>query len=298
MTVPDNGGLSDLSDLDIRAVGLVGAAANGHEYLLLKSLGGDNMPGDINTTLDLDAIQEQLDKATDAEETVGIFKKLVTEGISFFRGLAKDDRDEDEDEDAETNAAADTDQELDEEQAADQDEEMPPADAEDGLTKAAVEKMFAVQKEQAAALAKAQAELQVTLDKLAKERSERLDQEYLVKARTFSTLATPVTALAKFLRWANEADAEQGAYIEGVLKAADQAVVTSSLFAEFGSSRAAEPEGPFMDMVKERAEKLRAADVELTKAAAEAQAYKEVSRERPELAHAYLAKRQQASGRK
>lgn len=105
------------------------------------------------------------------------------------------------------------------------------------------------------------------------ERDARLDREFLAKAETLPMIAEDKTALGGLLRRISEAlSAEDAAAVEKTLKAANEAISKSNLFAEFGSGGG---ETTISKSVEAKAEEIRKADPSLTREQAIAKAYDE-----------------------
>lgn len=304
----------ELEDLDILTVGLVGKAANQRKYLLLKSFEGSTDGGDVMS--EQKKVEKEEGAETEKPSALDEIKAMLTTLFQHTKEEASAGGVEKAGDVARAAQAA-----LDALEGVQDEEGVKAVIA--ALTKlvGAGEKEANVEKSaplgvllesepdpRIEALEKAQDEARVALEKAAKraedaekvaqhERDLREQREFLEKAQGYAALPAKADELADYLRWAHGADPDKAEYIEGLLKAADGAMVESGVFNEVGTSATA-GESPFMTKVNQRAVEIRKSDVGLSEAEAFTQAFKEVGASDRAAAENYVNERQQAAKRR
>lgn len=295
---------NELTDLDILTVGLVGKAANQRKYLLLKSLEEQEDGGE--TVKEQEKVEKEERGETEKPSALDEIKTMLT---TFFQRTKEEAGDVAKVGDVAKAARAAL-EALDGVQDGEGVKAVVAA-----LTKLAGGEPKEANVEKSAspdprieALEKAQDEARVALEKAAKraedaekvaqhERDLREKSEYLEKAQGYAALPAKADELAEYLRWAHGADPEKAEYIEGLLKAADGAMIESGVFNEVGTSATAD-ESPFMAKVNQRAVEIRKSDAGLSEAEAFTKAFKEAGASDPAAAKAYVNERQQTTGRR
>lgn len=270
MTEQNEEEVYELSDLEIDAVGLVGKAANRRKYLLYKSdktTEEETVSENTETPIEnLDGVVEQLESVED----VGGIKKAFQSFLQWFGGQQVEKGDTEPEPETEPEPVQTPDPAIEE------------------LRKATAEMREALEKAQKRA---------EEAEKIAiEERDRRVTQEYIAKAEG---LAIPgeVKELATLLKKADEAGIGDGVY--DILEATSNAIMTSGIFVEKGTTQMDEDTGhEFLKAVEDRKAELRKADVALTDAEAFTQAYLAIGNEQPDLAAKYIASRERETGRK
>ncbi|MDI6814378.1 MAG: hypothetical protein QMD10_12730 [Desulfitobacteriaceae bacterium] len=111
-----------------------------------------------------------------------------------------------------------------------------------------------------------------------KEREERITKEFIAKAAAFQGLPVKPEEFGPVLKTLAEKDPEVYTKIEGVLKAADEAITKGALFKELGRASYGD-EGSALAKLEAKAEEIRKSDSRLTKE----QAFVKACEENPEL---------------
>jgi DNA repair exonuclease SbcCD ATPase subunit len=127
-------------------------------------------------------------------------------------------------------------------------------------------------------------ELKKAQEDLAKAQEDQNKQKYITKAAGFKNLATTADELGLLMKAVaeNKATPEDVTKLEGLLKAADEAIAKGSLFSEVGSSRGVVA-GSALEKFNQMVDGLVQKDGKLTRADAIAK----VARENPDLYNEY-----------
>lgn len=271
--------ITELEELEIDTVGLVGKAANRRKFLLFKS---DQEEPMSEETPNIEQIEESVGTVEDVKglakvfaDFVNLFKAQQEAEIEVEEPTEDDDPPEDE---------------VIEETETVVESEIVKADPR-------IDEFEKAQKAMQEKLEKAQERIEAAEAIAKEERDLRLTAEWIEKA---DALAIPgeVSELAALLKWADEADSDKGEQLMTMLNAASEAVMASGVFVEKGTTQGTESDSPFLEQVEARVTVIRTADPTLSQEVAYAKAYNELGREQPDLARQHIAKRQTETGRK
>jgi len=264
--MPDNmPQVSQLEELDVKSVGLVGKAANKRKFVLFKSRDKEKeMPEEIKK--DEPTEEVAVEPTVPAVDAVS-FKDWATDIVQSILGKSKVEP-----------------------------EVKPEVEPEPVVAAPDLDTILKAQADMAVRLEKAEADLVEAQEDAAAEKAIRKSSEYLTKAQG---LAIPgkVEELAELMAKADAAGL--GEQLGAVLDAASATIVQSGIFVEKGTQAEPADGSDFEGRVKARAAELRAADTKLTEHEAIAKAFRDIGRSDPDLANAHVEQRQiETAGRK
>jgi hypothetical protein len=266
-TTDDMAEVSELFNIDVATVGLVGKAANKRRYLLFKSQEGGN--------------ETMPDERTEMTEVPDEGKLLA-----WLKGMFAKAEEAEEEQVTETQPVEQTPEPV---------TEVEKAAPVVGMTTEQVEAIVKARTDVLSAeLAKARKDAEEAAALAKAEQERRIAAEYLEKAQQLVGLPTGTDELAGMLRKAATAGFEDE--LTAMLKAAGQTVVMSGAFDERGTTHVEKSDDLFTVAVEKKAAALQEADPTLSKTEAMSQAYGAVGRDNPALAKAYIRKRQRETG--
>jgi len=250
--------VSQLEELDIKSVGLVGSPANHWKFALFKK--EKTMPEDVKkndaATLPVEDVATPADTTDDETKLADRVKGVLRE---MFKGKM---------------AGA---------EAAPESEPIEPVEP--------VTDVGALFKAQTERLEKIEKDLADAREDVATEKALRKNAEYLTKAESYA-VPGKISDLAELLQKADAAGL--GEAFEAVLEGASAAIIQSGAFIERGSQENVGATD-FMGLVTARAAELQKSG-DIAEHVAITKALKEISRENPELARDHVATRQDETG--